>query len=98
MFTQHGYSLPAQSTDVLRLEGNAGKSYVLGSGGRGIPKSRTGKHSRVPYMPEGGGGGKGGPRRIKGALGSTGITGGLTAGKGGGANPELIVSPSDASD
>lgn len=49
-------------------------------------------------MPAGGGGGKGGPRRIKGALGSTGIIGGLTGGKGGGANPELIASPSDASD
>lgn len=49
-------------------------------------------------MPAGGGGGKGGPRLMKGALGSIGINGGLTGGKGGGANPELTASPSDASD
>ena len=49
-------------------------------------------------MPAGGGGGKGGPRLMKGALGSTGINGGLTGGKGGGANPELTASLSDASD
>lgn len=35
---------------------------------------------------------------MKGALGSTGINGGLTGGKGGGANPELMASLSDVSD
>lgn len=98
MFTQCDNSLPAQRTHVHQLEVNAGKSYVLGSGGRGSPKSRTGKHSRGPYMPAGGGGGKGGPRLMKGALGSTGIIGGLTGGKGGGPNPELMASLSGASD
>lgn len=66
-------------------------------GGRGRPKSRTGKHSRGPYTAAGGGGGKGGPRLGKGALGSTGIRGGLTGGKGGGANPEPMASLSGAS-
>lgn len=100
-FTQRGNSLPAQSIHVHQFETNAGKSHVLGSGGRGGPKSRTGKHSRGPYMPAGGGGGKGGPRLMKGtggALGSTGISGGLTGGKGGGANPETTASLSGASD
>lgn len=48
-------------------------------------------------MPAGGGGGKGGPRLMKGTLGSIGIKGGLTGGKGGGANPELTASLSEAS-